>query len=366
MGWYVRKSVKIGPFRLNASKSGLGISAGVKGFRVGTGPKGAYVHAGAKGLYYRKSLGGGVSKASAPGVWDSSTSAFGSTDLPAEAIPPEIFAGDIRAMNPVEHSGFVFELNKRVNRQPLCVPFAALAFGAAAFVGWLFGSMEAFFVMCFPASVLTAVVQKKDMKAAVLEYDQPISDPVKEAFERLEKSIESINSCDKLWYKTLDRSKSNPVVIPDSYWGCARDEVSFQRALPLYLKTAVSPYAITLRDKQIYFLPWFILVQEGSTFGVIRYEDMTVKSNRLEFMEKSIKPTDADLIRSFYTYTTKSGAPDLRYKVNPIISTFLYEGISLTSTSGLDVTLLLSNFGPVGPALADSFKAMALALRPFQ
>lgn len=34
MGFCFRKSVKIGPFRLNASKSGIGVSAGVKGFRV--------------------------------------------------------------------------------------------------------------------------------------------------------------------------------------------------------------------------------------------------------------------------------------------------------------------------------------------
>ena len=33
MGWYLRRSIKIGPFRINASKSGLGLSAGVKGSR---------------------------------------------------------------------------------------------------------------------------------------------------------------------------------------------------------------------------------------------------------------------------------------------------------------------------------------------
>lgn len=56
MGWYVRKSFKAGPFRMNLSKSGVGFSTGVKGFRVGTGPKGKYLHMGTGGLYYRKSL----------------------------------------------------------------------------------------------------------------------------------------------------------------------------------------------------------------------------------------------------------------------------------------------------------------------
>ncbi len=56
MGWYLRKSLNLGPIRINLSKSGLGMSAGVKGLRVGTGPRGKYLHAGREGLYYRTSL----------------------------------------------------------------------------------------------------------------------------------------------------------------------------------------------------------------------------------------------------------------------------------------------------------------------
>lgn len=55
MGFYIRKSFKAGPFRINLSKSGIGTSFGVKGFRFGTNAQGKdYVHAGRYGLYYRK------------------------------------------------------------------------------------------------------------------------------------------------------------------------------------------------------------------------------------------------------------------------------------------------------------------------
>jgi len=60
MGFYLRKSLRFGPIRLNLSKSGLGISAGVKGARLGLNARGrAYVHAGRYGLYYRKMLPAG-------------------------------------------------------------------------------------------------------------------------------------------------------------------------------------------------------------------------------------------------------------------------------------------------------------------
>lgn len=57
MPFYIRKYVTLGPFRINFSKSGVGLSVGVRGFRVGTGPRGHYVHMGAGGVYYRRTLG---------------------------------------------------------------------------------------------------------------------------------------------------------------------------------------------------------------------------------------------------------------------------------------------------------------------
>jgi hypothetical protein len=58
MGFYFRKSVKFGPMRFNFSKSGIGVSAGVKGARVSMSPRGTYVHAGTNGFYYRQRIGG--------------------------------------------------------------------------------------------------------------------------------------------------------------------------------------------------------------------------------------------------------------------------------------------------------------------
>lgn len=61
MGLFLRKSFRLGPVRINLSKSGLGLSTGIKGARVGIGPSGSYVHGGRHGLYYRKQLTSGQS-----------------------------------------------------------------------------------------------------------------------------------------------------------------------------------------------------------------------------------------------------------------------------------------------------------------
>lgn len=57
MGFYFRKSLRSGPFRINFSKSGVSYSFGAKGARINTGPRGTYVTFGSHGIYYRKKIG---------------------------------------------------------------------------------------------------------------------------------------------------------------------------------------------------------------------------------------------------------------------------------------------------------------------
>jgi hypothetical protein len=66
VGWSFRRSIKLGPLRLNLSRSGVGVSAGVKGFRVSTGARGTYVNAGRGGVSYRQKIGGPASRRDNP------------------------------------------------------------------------------------------------------------------------------------------------------------------------------------------------------------------------------------------------------------------------------------------------------------
>jgi hypothetical protein len=59
MGYFFRRSTRLGPFRLNFSKSGIGVSVGVKGARLTMTPRGTtYVTVGSHGFYYRETLSG--------------------------------------------------------------------------------------------------------------------------------------------------------------------------------------------------------------------------------------------------------------------------------------------------------------------
>jgi len=61
MGFIFRKSINLGPIRINFSKSGIGVSGGVPGLRVGRDAKGrrqASAGLPGSGLYWRKTGGG--------------------------------------------------------------------------------------------------------------------------------------------------------------------------------------------------------------------------------------------------------------------------------------------------------------------
>ena len=60
MGFSFRKSIKFGAFRLNLSKSGVGVSTGVKGARISTGPSGTKVYGGWGPFRYQKNVAPGV------------------------------------------------------------------------------------------------------------------------------------------------------------------------------------------------------------------------------------------------------------------------------------------------------------------
>lgn len=66
MGFFLRKSKKIGLFKLNLSKNGLGFSFGLKGLRISAGSRGLQLNAGRNGLYFRKSLNGKAQKKGDP------------------------------------------------------------------------------------------------------------------------------------------------------------------------------------------------------------------------------------------------------------------------------------------------------------
>jgi hypothetical protein len=111
MGFYIRRSVKAGPFRLNLSKSGIGVSAGIPGLRVGSSPRGSYVHMGGHGVYYRQTLSSPKQRSSSPRPASHNRTIAPSAQLVWEL--PKVTPVDLTDSSP---SALVEDLNRSAGR----------------------------------------------------------------------------------------------------------------------------------------------------------------------------------------------------------------------------------------------------------
>ncbi len=105
MGFSFRRSSSFGPFRLNFSKSGIGVSVGVKGARVTLTPRGrTYITVGAAGFSYRRNL-----------TSRHGTAPAGPTSQPLQEMSSldEIKTADVEELRVSSKSELVENLNRR-------------------------------------------------------------------------------------------------------------------------------------------------------------------------------------------------------------------------------------------------------------
>lgn len=114
MGFYFRKSNSLlgGIFKLNFSKSGVGISTGIKGARFVVGPAGTYVHLGRQGFYYKKYLGKGLVKSN-KGNEQNNQFAEDFYIPSAGQIPLTITTNNFDSITDSESSDFINELQDK-------------------------------------------------------------------------------------------------------------------------------------------------------------------------------------------------------------------------------------------------------------
>jgi Protein of unknown function (DUF4236) len=193
MGFYIRKGINFGPLRFNLSRSGLGLSVGVKGARVGVGPKGSYVHLGRAGVYYRQSLGPSVSHR---------------LPRPAETAQPitsaqpvmdDISSAEAARLSDGASAEILVELN-RVQKKTQWFPIVAV-------LGCLFlvagGSLAPAWVVLLGAvafAPLALLARNEDVTrgTAVLNYFLDLK--TEHHFTLLKKSFEGLTSCEVAWH----------------------------------------------------------------------------------------------------------------------------------------------------------------------
>jgi DnaJ-domain-containing protein 1 len=303
-----RKSYRLGGgFRLNASKSGLGASWGVKGFRISVGPKGKYLNMGSNGFYYRQKINSSPSSDYQHKPENMNNSHKGSRNWFAIVMGGVVIFGILSLIDYVlaviatviflyvvikngsssnlatentsydsspahKNRGFVYEQTEDLNRKIVLLRDIMTVTNQSEFL-WLVSSVEANYNWKAAAaySVSRAVCKLKVLEGK--EYKSNV----------------------QLFY--FDTTFASDRII-------------------------LQPYSLVREYK--YGLDPIL---------EIPYKDFSISFNTTRFLETGNIPKDAATLGETWLYINKNGGPDRRYKDNRVVPVMEYGVVGLTQNT---------------------------------
>ncbi|WP_197515925.1 DUF4236 domain-containing protein [Mycobacterium sp. 1465703.0] len=331
MGFYIRKSVKAGPFRFNVSKSGIGVSAGVPGFRIGTGPRGNYVHVGRNGIYYRASLNG---HRTGPAVrLGQSVQRQQPAFRPSDVVMEDVMGATAISLEPTGRGDLVDQLNDAAARFVWWWPAAIAVFLLSlpvmpwGLILWVLGSVGCVWLY----------FNDQARRTVVLFYD--VHDEAYSWFESVVTQWRWLTESQRVWRII----QSGDVVSTYSYKVNAGASSLVNRVGASastsgkikQLATNIAIPSITAGQSALYLLPDRLLVREGRRYSDVDYQALRIFHQEQRFIESSTPPRDAVQIDSTWQYVNVKGGPDRRFKNNRILPIVLYGRLVITSASGL-------------------------------
>lgn len=347
MAFYLRKSVRAGPFRFNLSKSGVGVSAGVRGLRFGTGPRGNYVHMGRGGLYYRQSLGGSGAKAKPSArpqpVRPDSTHPAPSLDQETELR--EIESGSVLDMVDVTASDLLKEINEKQARSSLW-PAVAVVFAVVVGVGIQQQQpQEILAVGALVAIAITAVMAIFDRrrKMVVLLFD--LESDAEQAYRRVHDAFDELNKAHRKWHVEAEGDVLDPKYQAGATVVVTRKHISLSSNPPNNIKTNISVPIIPVGRQKLCFFPDRLLVFDKAKVGAVPYDELSIDVTPGRFIEEERPPKDAEQVDTTWQYVNKRGGPDRRFNNNPELPVMLYDNVRFRSRSGLNEYIQVSHVG---------------------
>ena len=342
MGFYIRKAISVGPFRFNLSKSGVGLSAGVKGLRFGTGPLGNYVHMGRGGLYYRKTLPSGSTERNQqshrPALQQSNT------EIEHELLK-EIESAHITQMVDSSSADLVAEMNGKRKKVRIW-PFIATLGAILMFVA--FKNSETLILTLVIAAVaiaftIFASIKDSLRKTTVLFFE--LEPEIEALYQKLHDSFSQLSLSSSKWHVEAEGAVKDRKRNAGATSVIKRTSISLSLGNPPYVKTNVSVPSIPVGKQTLYFFPDKVLIFEPNGVGAVSYPNLRISVENTRFIEDGSVPRDAKVVDITYKYVNKRGGPDKRFKDNRELPIALYEDLIFKSDTGLNERIEISRVG---------------------
>lgn len=342
MGFYIRKVIRVGPIRFNLSKSGVGISAGIKGLRLGTGPRGNYVHMGTGGLYYRKTLPSGSSGKNQ--ISNSPESSPNNYEIGHEQLN-EIESAHITRMVDSSSADLVAEMNEK-RKMVRIWPFILSIGGILTFIAFKNSETSILALVLAIATVTLSViasVMDSLRKTTVLFFE--LEPEIDALYQKLHDSFAQLSSSSSKWHVEAEGAVKDRKRNAGATSLIKRTAISLSIGNPPFIKTNVAVPSIPVGKQTLYFFPDKVLIFESNGVGAVSYPNLRISVESTRFIEDGSVPRDAKVVDRTWKYVNKRGGPDKRFKDNRELPIALYEDLNFTSDTGLNERIEISRVG---------------------
>jgi predicted RNA-binding Zn-ribbon protein involved in translation (DUF1610 family) len=361
VGFYIRKSVKAGPFRFNLSKSGIGVSAGVPGFRIGTGPRGNYIHMGRNGIYYRASLNGHHTSPQ-PHHYAQPVQYQQPAFRPSDVIMEDVTGATAMSLEPTGRGDLVDQLNTAAARLTWWWPAAI----AVVLLGLLTMPFGLIIWALGGAACVWLYLNDQARKTVVLFYD--VHDDANSWFDSLVTEWRWLTESQRVSRIVQSGDVIGTYAFKTNSGASAIDKTINATATASgqikQLATNIAIPCITAANSALYFLPDRLLVREGKHYSDIDYSALRIFNQRQRFIESSTPPRDAYQVDTTWQIVNVKGGPDRRYKNNRMLPVMLYGRLIVTSASGLHWIVQISRADAAEPVAQVISSAPAQSAEP--
>jgi DnaJ-domain-containing protein 1 len=159
-------------------------------------------------------------------------------------------------------------------------------------------------------------------------------------FSAAQDACEALAASERIW-RVADKQggapKSRPTLPVD------RKRVAVGRLQPPGLSANVPIWGIDAEDLKVFFLPEAILLYERERYRALSYESFEVAFSSGRVLEEEEVPEDAEVVGRTWRYTMANGKRDPRHTSNQQLSVVLYALLRITGSSGLRMSLQVSN-----------------------
>ena len=346
MGFRYRKSINLGAgFRINFSKSGVGYSFGGKGFRCTRTARGT-------DRVTFSIPGTGISWTQESGKPQSPKNVDGSapdTEAYTEQFLCSIENEDIDGVTSGTKATFIRAVKKFIfiDKTLTVIAFSSpIAFmlyfifyalsDSSRFAAWI----PAVLILLFPFVITVKIIHRLTGRIPVTyEYDES----GEKEKERLRLAIECLSGCSFIWQITDIYTNNNRRVCAGTSSSVNRTRIKIKKKKPYFLASNENTYYIKLKTEKAYILPDMILLISGRKVGAVDFSDLRVNFSTIPFVEETVVPNDAKVIRKTWKYVNNNGTPDRRFKGNRQLPVCLYAVINIFTDTGVNLQFHLSD-----------------------